>query len=352
MSVVTDNDDNMLLPPGKIITSTQLHLSTNQARPLSVMVLGKPGEGKSSLLNGILGQQAFVAKLSVSQEVTKHVSYTDGSWLGGETDIPIRCIDTPPISGRLDDAVRISNECQHMLDLAMPGIDAFLVVIKLSRYRFDAGLESTLRVYESIFGRCFWDNVIIIFSHADLESAFDDEEPSQGPEYAKSIATAFNLSRPLPYCYTSIGRNRGRRRTADTRTMDDMKEAQVDYMDTLLMFIQSHQNTPYSPEQYRQFVSIHGKGRKLDYASDVLLPRARQIESLIMGRKEAPRSPRALNGYANPERSASLSNLPDYTRSNREPPLMRRDVAKRSPSIYALASNKVQPEDNNKCLLS
>jgi hypothetical protein len=33
------------------------------------MVLGKPGEGKSSLLNGILGQQAFPAKLSVSVSV-------------------------------------------------------------------------------------------------------------------------------------------------------------------------------------------------------------------------------------------------------------------------------------------
>jgi hypothetical protein len=209
-----------------------------------------------------------------------------------------------------------------------------------------------LRVYESIFGRCFWDNVIIIFSHADLESAFDDDEPSHGQEYATSIAEAFNLPHPLPYCYTSIGRNRGRRRTADTRTMDDMgKEAQVDYMDTLLMLIQSYQHVPYSPEQYRQYVNVHGKRHTLDYASDILLPQARQIEMLIMGRKEAPRSPRSLHGYPNAERSASLSNLPDYTRSNREPPLMRKDVAKRSPSIYSFAANKVQPDDS-KCLLS
>lgn len=69
MSVVTDNHDTMLLPADKIIASTHLHLSTNQPRPLSVMVLGKPGEGKSSLLNGILGQQAFVAKLSVSVSI-------------------------------------------------------------------------------------------------------------------------------------------------------------------------------------------------------------------------------------------------------------------------------------------
>lgn len=51
-------------------------------------------------------------------------------------DIPIRCIDTPPIAGRLNDIDRIPKECERMLEMTLPGIDSFLVVIKLTRYRY------------------------------------------------------------------------------------------------------------------------------------------------------------------------------------------------------------------------
>ncbi|KAG2172649.1 hypothetical protein INT44_002664 [Umbelopsis vinacea] len=351
-------DPTMLLPPGKIIASSNCTIASHAVRPLSVMVLGKPGEGKSSLLNGILGEQAFQAKLSVAQEVTKHVSCKEGFWLGGETDIPMRCIDTPPISGRLDDTSRISKECERMLEMTLPGIDAFLVVIKMTRYRFDASLESTLRVYESMFSRKFWENVILVFSHADLESVFDsdDEPPPPGEAYAKSIATAFNLPHPIPYCYASIGRNRGRRLAADTRTMDDMrKQTQADYMDTLLELIQSHEQMPYTPSHFHDYVQIHG-GLPVDYTASVVLPRAQQAERLIMNRKDSLSSPRLLHTYSHPheQRSASLSNLPDYSRSNREPPMMRRDAAKRGrpPSTYSWANSDLPPSDDSKCIIS
>lgn len=209
-----------------------------------------------------------------------------------------------------------------------------------------------------MFTRRFWDNVILVFTHADLEFALDsDELPPPGEEYAKSIATAFNLPHPLPYCYASIGRNRGRRLAADTRTMDDMgKQNQTDYMDTLLELIQSFEQAPYTPEHFHHYVQVHGKTRAFDYATNVVVPHALQVETLVMNRKDSPKSPRLLHAYPNShERSASLSNLPDYARSNREPPMMRRDVAKRTrpPSIYSWASPKKDMEsDGSKCLIS
>jgi hypothetical protein len=51
-------------------------------------------------------------------------------------DIPIRCIDTPPIAGRLNDIDRIPKECERMLEMTLPAIDSFLIVIKLTRYRY------------------------------------------------------------------------------------------------------------------------------------------------------------------------------------------------------------------------
>jgi hypothetical protein len=159
--------------------------------------------------------------------------------------------------------------------------DSFIANVSIF-FRFDASLESTLRVYESIFSRRFWENVILVFSHADLESVFDsDDEPHPGETYANNIATAFNLPHPIPYCYASVGRNRGRRLAADTRTLDDMrKQTQADYMDTLLELIQSHEQVPYTPTHFHDYVQIHG-GMPLDYTASVVLPRAQQVERLF-----------------------------------------------------------------------
>jgi hypothetical protein len=209
-----------------------------------------------------------------------------------------------------------------------------------------------------MFARKFWDNVILVFSHVDLEGALDSDETPHGEEYANTISKAFNLPHTLPYCYTSIGRNRGRRLAADTRTMDDMgKQTQADYMDTLLEMIQSFNQMPYTPEHFHQYVQIHGKMQAFDYATNVLVPRCLQVEMLVMNRKEIPKSPRLVRPYPNipHERSASLSNLPDYSRSSRELPMMRRDAAKRTrpPSIYSRASSKNDMgSDDSKCIIS
>ena len=142
-----------------------------------------------------------------------------------------------------------------------------------------------------MFARKFWDNVILVFSHVDLEGALDSDETPHGEEYANTISKAFNLPHTLPYCYTSIGRNRGRRLAADTRTMDDMgKQTQADYIDTLLEIIQSFNQMPYTPEHFHQYVQIHGKMQAFDYATNVLVPRCLQVEMLVMNRKEIPES--------------------------------------------------------------
>ncbi|ORZ13148.1 hypothetical protein BCR42DRAFT_330995 [Absidia repens] len=122
----------------------------SNASPISIMVLGKTGDGKSSLLNDILGHHVFKQKASVksqTQEVVEHQGFwapLDPYLHGKQTfGCHVRVFDTPGFGDSLHrDDLFLPMIKQHIMDVTTlqdndeeqptPGMHCFLMVFKVT----------------------------------------------------------------------------------------------------------------------------------------------------------------------------------------------------------------------------
>ncbi|KAF9197796.1 hypothetical protein BGZ49_001626 [Haplosporangium sp. Z 27] len=165
---------------------------TSQLREFTIVALGKSGEGKSTLLNAILGREMFLAKAS---EVTQHVDKATNHFLNIPSNPVMHCIDTPSFNGKLHDPNRV-NEIGVLLTRVAAGVDAFLFVVKCTRYRYDNTFHQTLQTYQSLFTPAFWSKLIVVFTHAtpELLPATQSRVPLMA--WAREIQDNFKLPSP------------------------------------------------------------------------------------------------------------------------------------------------------------
>ncbi|KAI8077792.1 uncharacterized protein BX664DRAFT_270503 [Halteromyces radiatus] len=118
-----------------------------ETTPISIMVLGKTGDGKSSLLNDILGHQVFKQKASVKSQ-TQQVLEHQGFWApldpylhGKQTfGCHVRVFDTPGFGDSLQrDNQFIPMIKKHIMDVVTRkneqdehGMHCFLMVFKVT----------------------------------------------------------------------------------------------------------------------------------------------------------------------------------------------------------------------------
>ena len=129
-------------------------------REVSVLVAGKPRDGKSTALNNIFGL-TLEAKVS-SASVTKHVSITTII----QNDVVLNIIDTPGL-GALD----IKKE-DIMLEISKLKISKQFILLYCISVAPNSSLTETdctiLKNIQSIFGKWVWNRCVLLLTFSDI----------------------------------------------------------------------------------------------------------------------------------------------------------------------------------------
>ncbi|KAG0003329.1 hypothetical protein BGZ65_001805 [Modicella reniformis] len=148
---------------------TQSHI-IDGAGPVMLMAIGKTGQGKSSLLNKIMGTSELKASASV-RAVTKGIAERTG-WGCFEDSrrVLVTLADTPGLADTEgDDEKNIPILKEYIKSVGKRlGVTAFLLVFKI-----DSGVDMILTIlttFDDIMRELpdFWDNVILVFTGCDF----------------------------------------------------------------------------------------------------------------------------------------------------------------------------------------
>ncbi|KAF9179187.1 hypothetical protein BGZ50_007189 [Haplosporangium sp. Z 11] len=149
-------------------TSEGSHIEEG-AGPLVLMAIGKTGQGKSSLLNKIMGTSELKASASV-RAVTKGIAERTG-WGRFEDSrrVLVTLADTPGLADTEgDDEKNIPILKEYIKSVGKRlGVSAFLLVFKI-----DSGVDmiiTILQTFNDIMSEFpnFWDNVVLVFTGCD-----------------------------------------------------------------------------------------------------------------------------------------------------------------------------------------
>ncbi|CDP13866.1 unnamed protein product [Coffea canephora] len=146
-------------------TQTKLHellgkLKQEKVTTLTILVMGKGGVGKSSIVNSIIGER--VVPVSAFQSETPRPILVSRTRLGFTLNI----IDTPGLveGGFVNDqALRIIKEF-----LLNKTIDILLYVDRLDAYRVDNLDRQVVKAITDGFGKEIWRRGLVVLTHAQL----------------------------------------------------------------------------------------------------------------------------------------------------------------------------------------
>lgn len=146
-------------------TQTKLHellgkLKQEKVTTLTILVMGKGGVGKSSIVNSIIGER--VVPVSAFQSETPRPIMVSRTRLGFTLNI----MDTPGLveGGFVNDqALRIIKEF-----LLNKTIDILLYVDRLDAYRVDNLDRQVVKAITDGFGKEIWRRGLVVLTHAQL----------------------------------------------------------------------------------------------------------------------------------------------------------------------------------------
>ena len=164
--------------------------SSNDLPTPRIVILGQTGVGKSTLANVLLGQPFDCKNCTFPvcdnmDSCTKNTKYATGSWLGQGMNFTV--VDTPGFGDSDQDDDVLIDEMMTTLKNAVKSANTLMLLIKGDQTRFNSALQQMLREMEALFGRMFWNNVIIGVSFWPCDKASVANREHHGITEAKFI---------------------------------------------------------------------------------------------------------------------------------------------------------------------
>ena len=125
---------------------------------LSIMVTGRTGSGKTSLINGLVGEKVGIEGKELTPE-TRNVM-TVKEELNG---VLVTIWDTPG----LQDGTSHEQEYLHDMKTKCKGADLNIYCISIANVRFDESDLRAIQLFTSTFGVSFWNRTVFVLTFAN-----------------------------------------------------------------------------------------------------------------------------------------------------------------------------------------
>lgn len=150
---------------------------------VSIFITGKTGAGKSTLVNGLVGDEVAKEGETLDPETAEVTSYNKEV-----NGVKVNVWDSPG----LQDGT--SNEAQYLEDMEKKCMGMHLCVycVSLLETRFTDGCDDIVAMQKltRVFGKGLWENAFFVLTYANLiedtDSEFLDAEDGQKPELFQS----------------------------------------------------------------------------------------------------------------------------------------------------------------------
>lgn len=131
---------------------------------LTVMVIGRPGVGKTSTINTLLNEKVSAVTALAAQSSEPAVPYVRKA-----AGFTLTVIDTPGITSA--DAINpdaVQRIAAYFKEAGRPSVDVFLFVERLDQYRVEPLDKQVMEAFSDTFGPEMWKRSVLVLTRAGL----------------------------------------------------------------------------------------------------------------------------------------------------------------------------------------